>query len=134
MSYITKNDSIVDSEEPLMSVNRFYKPITLTGTDAEVIRLIRLILLEPGTIQTHPECGVGIVSKFRYSVDVDIPELEKTIANQISTYLPMYTMVKVALEIDNDTKCLKIFITSEQLNAMIPVNVETGKVLEDIKN
>ena len=102
----------------------------LTGTDAAVMQIIRLILLEPGTIQTHPDCGVGIISKFRYSTEVDVKELENRIASQINTYLPMYTMVQVAVELDNDQKCIKIYITSDQLNAMIPIDTNTGKVLD----
>ena len=126
---MAKNDPIVDLNEPLMTINKFYKPVILTGSDAAVMQITRLILLEPGTIQTHPDCGVGIISKFRYSTEVDIRQLENRIAAQISTYLPMYTMVKVAVELDNDQKCIRIFITSDQLNAMIPIDINTGTVL-----
>ena len=42
----------------------------------------------------------------------------------------MYTMVQVAVELDNDQKCIKIYITSDQLNAMIPIDTNTGKVLD----
>ena len=105
----------------------------LTGTDAAVVQITRLILLEPGTIQTHPDCGVGIVSRFRYSTDVDTRDLENTISHQISTYLPMYTNIKTAVEIDNTAKAVRIFITSDQINAIIPIDTDTGKVLDDIK-
>ena len=118
---MAKNDPITDLDEPLMTINKFYKP---------VMQITRLILLEPGTIQTHPDCGVGIVSKFRYSTEVDVKQLENRIASQISTYLPMYTMVKVAVELDNDQKCIRIYITSDQLNAMIPIDTNTGRVLD----
>ena len=57
-----------DVSEPLMSINKFNKPKVLQEPDSGVIRIVRLILLEPGTIQTHPDMGVGIVSKFRYSI------------------------------------------------------------------
>lgn len=127
---MAKNDPITDLDEPLMTINKFYKPVVLTGTDAAVMQIIRLILLEPGTIQTHPDCGVGIISKFRYSTEVDVKELENRIASQINTYLPMYTMVQVAVELDNDQKCIKIYITSDQLNAMIPIDTNTGRVLD----
>ena len=123
----------IDLSEPLMTYNKFYKPVVLTGTDAAVVQITRLILLEPGTIQTHPDCGVGIVSRFRYSTDVDTRDLENTISHQISTYLPMYTNIKTAVEIDNIAKAVRIFITSDQINAIIPIDTDTGKVLDDIK-
>lgn len=125
---------VLESDEPLMTINKTYKPVVLKGTDAAIMKILRLILLEPGTIQTHPDCGVGIVSKFRYTIDVDMNDLTSRISNQINTYLPQFTNVKVACEIDNDAKALRIFITSDQLSAVIPINTETGKVLEDIKN
>lgn len=128
------DDYLADVNEPLMTVNKFYKPVVLTGTDAAVIHIIRLILLEPGTIQTHPNCGVGIVSRFRYSTDVDIKDLENTISNQISTYLPMYTTVKTAIELDNNSKSIRIYITSDQINTIIPIDTNTGRVLDDIKS
>ena len=127
---MAKNDPITDLDEPLMTINKFYKPVVLTGTDAAVMQITRLILLEPGTIQTHPDCGVGIIFKFRYNTEVDVKQLENRIASQISTYLPMYTMVKVAVELDNDQKCIRIYITSDQLNAMIPIDTNTGRVLD----
>lgn len=123
------NKSITDLNEPLMSINKYHKPVVLTGSDAAVVQIIRLILLEPGTIQTHPNCGVGIVSRYRHSTQLDIRELEDVIATQISTYLPMYTTVRVAVEINNTEKAIQIYITSDQLNAVIPINVETGEVL-----
>lgn len=128
--------SITDLNEPLMTINKFYKPVVLTGTDAAVVQIIRLILLEPGTIQTHPDCGVGIGSKFRHITDLDLRALEDRIATQISTYLPMYTTIRVSVEIDNKEKSLRIYITSDQLNAVIPISTETGKVinLDNIKN
>ena len=75
--------------EPLLSVNRFSKPIVLSGTDAMIVRIIRLILMEPGTIQTHPDMGVGIVSRCRYSTALDQSELENASMSEVTKYLPM---------------------------------------------
>ena len=52
-------------------------------------------------------------------------------------YLPQYSLVNVKCELgDNktgDEKVIKIYITSEQLNVFLPINVETGEVLETTK-
>jgi hypothetical protein len=45
----------------------------------------------------------------------------------------MYTNIKTAVEIDNTAKAVRIFITSDQINAIIPIDTDTGKVLDDIK-
>lgn len=133
MIIIAQSNSIVNTEEPLMSVDKFYKPVTVKNEDAAVLLITRLILLEPGTIQTHPNLGVGIVSRFRHGLDVDAKKLEAEIAVQISKYLPMFSTVQVSVEIDNDNKTIKIYVTSDQIHAMIPISTDTGKVLTDMK-
>ena len=120
--------------EPLLSVNRFSKPIVLSGTDAMIVRIIRLILMEPGTIQTHPDMGVGIVSRFRYSTALDQSELEDAIMSQVTKYLPMYSFTKVAIEIDNKSKSIRIYLTDDQRTIAIPtIDYEKGIVLDDMK-
>jgi hypothetical protein len=130
-------DYFVDKTEPLLSVDKYYKPLVAKDENYATLLLVRLILLEPGTFQTHPDCGVGLVSKFRYATDVDMIELQKRIKDQIMLYLPQYSLVNVKCELgDNKTgneKVIKIYITSEQLNVFLPINVETGEVLETTK-
>lgn len=130
-------DYFVDKTEPLLSVDKYYKPLVAKDENYATLLLVRLILLEPGTFQTHPDCGVGLVSKFRYATDVDMVELQKRIKDQIMLYLPQYSLVNVKCELgDNktgDEKVIKIYITSEQLNVFLPINVETGEVLETTK-
>jgi hypothetical protein len=130
-------DYFVDKTEPLLSVDKYYKPLVAKDENYATLLLVRLILLEPGTFQTHPDCGVGLVSKFRYATDVDMIELQKRIKDQIMLYLPQYSLVNVKCELgDNktsDEKVIKIYITSEQLNVFLPINVETGEVLETTK-
>lgn len=126
-------DYFVDKTEPLLSVDKYYKPLVATDNNYATLLLIRLILLEPGTFQTHPDCGVGLISKFRYAMDVDMVELQNRIKEQIMLYLPQYTFVNVKCELgdDNDHKVIKIYITSEELNVFLPINTETGEVIED---
>lgn len=72
--------------------------------------LVRLMLLTPGTIQTHPDMGVGIVTKWRYC-DVDqLGDLQLEITRQISTYLPDIRLVDVNLKAKPASKELIIEI------------------------
>lgn len=124
----------VDTTEPLLSVDKYYKPLVAKGEDYATLMLIRLILLEPGTFQTHPNMGVGLVSRFRYSNEVDMVKLANLIKDQIMLYLPQFTLTDVRCILgDSDTgteKVIKIYITTEELNAYLPINVETGEVLQ----
>ena len=106
----------------------------LVGQNAEIMLITRLILLEPGTIQTHPDMGVGLISKFRYSVDVDIDKLRSRIASQISTYLPMFTTVEVRVDLNVTEHTLYIYIDSDQLNALVPFDTENYTVIQNLDN
>ena len=128
------DDYDVDRIEPLLSVDKYYKPLVAEGEDYATLMLIRLILLEPGTFQTHPNMGVGLVSRFRYSTEVDMVKLANSIKDQIMKYLPQFTLTDVRCILGDsetgDQKVIKIYITSQELNAYLPFNVETGEVIQ----
>lgn len=93
-----------------MSIDNFDKPKELENENAIYMLLIRLMLLTPGTIQTHPNMGVGIVTKWRYC-DVDkLGDLKTEITNQISTYLPKLRLSEVNLKVKENSKDLIIEI------------------------
>jgi hypothetical protein len=126
---------ITSNKEPLLHIDRnTKKPVYVENVDAAILRIIRLILLEPGTIQTHPEMGVGLISTFRDS-GKSLADLESAIKNQISTYMPMYTNISINVELDYITKEIKITMSSDQLRTVIPINADTYSIsLENIKN
>ena len=70
-----------------MSVDDLKNPKTYSDREAVCVLLARLLLLEPGTFQSHPNMGVGLVSKYRYGVDV-ASDLQSNFKNQIELYLP----------------------------------------------
>lgn len=129
------DDFDVDSTEPLLSVDKYYKPLVAKGENYATLLLTRLILLEPGMFQTHPDMGVGLVSRFRYSTEVDMVKLSNSIKDQITTYLPQFILTNVRCILGDDAtgdkKVIKIYITSKELNYYIPINTETGEVLQN---
>lgn len=74
--------------ESVFSLNKFKRPKTHDDKAAIYVLLTRLLLLEPGTIQSHPEMGIGIVSRYRYSFEGIARTLQKDIETQIGKYLP----------------------------------------------
>ena len=60
--------------------------------------LTRLLLLNPGTIQSHPNMGVGLVQNYRYSLQGAEVQLQADYRNQIDTYLPQFTGAEVAVK------------------------------------
>lgn len=131
---VTNDDYFVDDTEPLLSVDKYYEPMVTSGADYATLLITRLILMEPGLNQLDPNMGVGLVSKYRYATDVDMDKLNREIANQIGLYLPQFTLTGVRCElgtVDNSTqKTINIYITTDELNMYIPVNQDTGEVIQ----
>lgn len=69
--------------------------MVLNNGEAIARVLIHLLLLEPGTIQSHPDMGVGLVSKYRYTTENKIYKLRDDFRGQIEKYLPQYQGVEV---------------------------------------
>lgn len=87
---------IINIFEYACDINDFDEPTVYKDSEAIAQNLIHLLLLEPGTIQSHPNMGVGIVSKYRY-MSTDQEDINKLIGDfrkQIDQYLP-YQGVKV---------------------------------------
>lgn len=99
----------------LMSVNKFEKPVVVSDKDAIYVLLIRLMRLNPGDIQIHPDMGVGIVEKWRYISMDKLYMLEETIQEQIEKFLPMLQGAKVSVrQSKGDPKAIVIDIVLDK--------------------
>ena len=107
-----------------MFKTKYKAPLKLEGPSAIVSHIIRLILLNPGENQSHPEMGVGLISKYRYGFKEDLRPLELDIQTQIETYLPMLKDVDVSLYFDNGILRIGIEIT----NMFIKMDLKDGKL------
>lgn len=92
--------------EYLLTTDEFNNPKVLQGKDAISQLLIHLILLEPGTYASRPTMGVGLVSRYRYTSEENLDVLKQDIEDQISTYLPEFSGVKVTLELDTESQLI----------------------------
>jgi len=90
--------------DSLLSINNFGKPKEVNQEAFIYTQLVRLILLEPGTIQTHPEMGIGIASRYRYKETSDaIRSLKTELQKQVTTYLPELSGVEIDVSQQGDT-------------------------------
>lgn len=110
VSIISELDNIT---EYAMNLDSFLNPTTYKGRSAVEILICRLILLEPGTIETHPDMGVGIASRFRHMSADNLVELNQEIQNQITTYLPQIYAVDVQTSIKKQVLQIKIKANDE---------------------
>ena len=80
------------------SVDDFKSPKVYKDPKAVAVLLTRLLLLEPGTIQSHPEMGVGLYSNFMYGMEgATASSLKSSIQKQITTYLPDFQSLNVSV-------------------------------------
>lgn len=113
----------------LMTTNNFNKPKVVKDQDAIYTLLIKLALLEPGTYQSHPDMGLGLRSRYRYSSDAD--KIRVDFKKQIQTYLPMVTATDVFTEIRDHYLIMQIQIDNTVYSLYL--NTDTKK-LEDFIN
>lgn len=96
------NTEVIHIKEYTLSVNEFNNPKILKDAEAVGTLLVRLLLLEPGTFESHPDMGVGIVSRYRYSFNGRAEELRVEFERQIEKYLPSLKGITINVsEIDN---------------------------------
>lgn len=121
---------MIQNREYVFSTDSFNKPTVVEDQPAVGLRLLELIMMEPGSNPLHPDMGVGI-RNYRYGINT-LTDLEKRIGDQIRTYLPMYQLENVAL-IRTPDKILNIEIKVEgatyQFNS---ANTDNPISLEDI--
>ena len=98
-------------KEYVMSINNFKEPKVLEGQEAIATLLVRLILLQPGTIPDRPNMGVGLVENYRYSDKSGVMELQKRIQQQIGLHLPKFQGAEVNVTLNkNNTLTIGILI------------------------
>ena len=92
----------------LMSVDMFNNPATVDGERAKALKIVRLILMNPGSDPLHPNMGVGL-RQFRYGLNSQgniggssLDELRDKTVEQINTYLPHLRIADVNFTITTD--------------------------------
>lgn len=83
------------------SVDDFKNPKVFKDAEAVMTLIVRLLLLEPGTFQSHPNMGVGIISRYRYSPVGHAQELQSDIYQQIEKYVPQLQGTRVTVSEDD---------------------------------
>lgn len=81
--------------EHTLSTDSYKTPLTYKNFNAVGMLIMRLMLLEPGTITHSPRMGLGLISKYRYIQSDRVMELTQAIKDQIKDYLDNTVAVNV---------------------------------------
>ena len=112
------------------AVDDFQNPKVFKDGEAVCTLLVRLLLLEPGTIQSHPEMGVGLMSRYRFSIEGTASELQSDFQRQVDKYLPELQGVKISVT-EKDKQFL-IAATFENVLYGVSFNTETSEIITNI--
>ena len=98
------------------SVDDFQNPKVYKDPEAIQTLLVRLLLLEPGTIQSPPDMGVGLYSKYSHSVlnSGEGSKLQSEFQSQIEKYLPQFQGARVSVKEQENT-----FMISTELDNVL---------------
>lgn len=120
-----------------LSVDDFNNPKVYKGIEGIGALLVHLLLLEPGTIQSHPELGIGVVSRYRYSFEGRADELEAEFRSQIQKFLPNLQGVIISVKEGNKMYYITAQVDSDVYGITLDkdMNINTTyKSLNDLKN
>lgn len=112
--------------EASLSTDNFSKPKIFKDRDAIYALLVRLLLLEPGSIPGEPEMGIGLINNYRFSGEEEIDDLQENISKQVSKYLTDYQTIDVKAYLEDSL--LKIDITID--NMLYSFTNESGEGLQ----
>lgn len=96
--------------EHLIATDVYNKPHTIKNKDALAVLIIRLLLMDPGTNPLHPEMGVGLVSRYRFSSSSDMTTLNSEISDQMKNFLPKFSYTNVSCSVKEGNIIVNISI------------------------
>lgn len=96
--------------EYTLSRDNFGKIKTYDKEMMVAIRLIELIVMEPGDNPLFPDMGVGLYSNYHYGNENCLEDLESHVSEQREKYLPEYTAAEISFEIENNQLVIGISI------------------------
>lgn len=102
--------------EYLLAVDNYNKPSKITGKKAEYYVILKLLLMNKGENPLFPDMGVGLVQKYRYCTEDDIPDLEQDINDQMTTYLPLLLIDRVTVSLEDGNLVLSISSSETETN------------------
>lgn len=114
-------------QEPALSLNNFGMPKVYENTDAMYLNLIRLILLEKGKNQSHPDMGVDIRRRYRFNNDENVLQnLQRDIANQIERFIPELSVLDVSVTLKSNT--VGIIVNTNDGAYVLGYNMNNGNI------
>lgn len=123
-------------EDMLLSLNDYNTPRVVKDLELLNLKIIRLLLLEPGTYPDQPTRGFGLQSKYRYMVfdDNTIMQFQSELNRCISEWLPSNIDLNVYVELNNKELSIGISIGNVLFEYSYDGTNLKEVTLNDIKN
>ena len=91
--------------------------ITPNVWNSAILLVARLLLLKKGTYPDHPDLGIDIRARYKFTFDSDLVTLQQEVESQISKYLPELAHVQVRTELKkiSDRYCVIVYIVYNKI-------------------
>ena len=63
--------------------------------NSAILCIARLILMRKGQLEDHPDMGIDIRARYKFSYENELIQLNQEIQDQVSQYLPEFTPIEV---------------------------------------
>lgn len=63
--------------------------------NSAILCIARLILMRKGQLEDHPEMGIDIRARYRFTYENELAQLNQEIQEQVNRYLPEFAPVEV---------------------------------------
>ena len=99
-------------EDMLLSLNDYNTPKVVTDTELMNIKILRLLLLEPGTYPDQPDRGFGIQSRYRYMLfdEASLIEFKTELKRCIDQWFPTGNNVEIYVSLEKKIMNIGIVI------------------------
>lgn len=120
-------------KEYSFDIDEYGDPKIYTNFEALGAILMRLFMLEPGTLQNNLDCGIGLISKWKYIQEDQKEAFINYATDQISDYINPYMSVNMSVEFLSGKNIMVIFLEIDTRTYQFYFNRDTLS-LELIKN
>lgn len=105
--------------------------ITPNVWNSAILLVARLLLLKKGTYPDHPDLGIDIRARYKFTFDSDLVTLQQEVESQISKYLPELAHVQVRTELKkiSDRYCVIVYIVYNKILYSILYDIDKETII-----
>ena len=98
--------------------------------NSAVLMIARLLLMRKGQLEDHPDLGIDIRGRYRFSYETDLTVLEQELESQVEQYLPEFAPIEVRTQFQtqgNEGK-IRFIVVIDQVAYELFYNLDSATI------